>query len=173
MQANVRTNDLLNAIDFAKGSMVHCAAASSNNDAVPAQTEHWAAIVGEQYYARKRQLILDEQIVLRAIDFNIVVDHPHKYLMNFAKTIKASSELVQLAVCVLNDSLVYTNLSVSCSAPEVAAGTLHLATQLLDIADKVQHQQGQAWWEFLGCSTATVTHVGAMLLDALTGADSL
>ena len=164
MQANVRTNDLLNASDFVKSDRTELTSeASQQSHAAPAQTGCWAALVGEQYYTKKQQLILDEQILLRVIDFNIVAEHPHKYLLNFARTIKASCELVQLAICVLNDSFVHTSLSISCSAPEIAAGALLLASQILnDVAD-LPH----CWWQAVGVSTRQATSVGHTMLDAL------
>lgn len=172
VQANVRTNDLLNAFDFV---MEHNSKHTSEQSSLlAAQPDIWTALVGEQYYSRKQQLILDEQSLLRAIDFNIVVQHPHKYLLNFAKTVQASCNVVQLAICLLNDSLVFTSLSISSSASEVAAGALHLASQLLNATDQLPLHQGVAWWEALGVSTAQVEHVGHAILDALeVAADSL
>lgn len=169
MQANIRTNDLLNAVYFVEqddgrhsGSAELCQHGTSGACGV-----QWSALVGEQYYKTKRALIMVEQLILRNIDFNIVAEHPHKYLLNFARTIKASRKVVQLAICVLNDSLVYTKLCVSHSAPEVAAGGLHLAYHLTGVASELPQQCGVAWWVALGIDTSQVEDVGAVLLDAL------
>lgn len=169
MQANVRTNDLLNAFEFVQENKGNHASDASVSAA--GQTDQsWHALVGEQYYARKQQLIMDEQSLLRAIDFNIVVQHPHKYLLNFAQTIQASRDVTQLAVCLLNDSLSLTSFSISSSAPLLAVVSLHLASQVLNASDELPPGQSLAWWKALGISTAEVEAVSHAMLDALTDA---
>ena len=61
----------------------------------------------------------------------------------------------------------YTKLSVSHSAPEVAAGGLLLASHLLDVASELPEQHGVAWWVGLGIDTSQVEDVANVLLDAL------
>ena len=66
-QTPTRTNDLLNAVRFA--ALHLCAApgpggqgaAALPDDQAPQQAAPFAPLVGEQYYAAKEQLILDEQ----------------------------------------------------------------------------------------------------------------
>ena len=67
LQTPTRTNDLLNAVRFAA---LHLRAASDPSGQgapalpdyqAPLQPAPFAPLVGEQYYAAKEQLILDEQ----------------------------------------------------------------------------------------------------------------
>ena len=117
MQASVRTNELLNAVRFVAAN----ASCSSSPEAAVATPAHFIALVGQSYYAVKQDLIFDEQLLLRSINFDIVVEHPHKYLLNFAKAIGATHSLVQMAVSLLNDSIIYSNLCLSQLPADIAA----------------------------------------------------
>lgn len=67
MQAPIRTNDLLNAVRFAAQHALPAAIAAGAD--TPAETAcdtlrpltPFSALVGEEYYAAKEHLIMDEQ----------------------------------------------------------------------------------------------------------------
>ena len=88
-------------------------------------------IVGSEYAAVKRQVHLSEQVLLRQISFNLAVKHPHRYLLNFGKSFGLDRAAMQLAVFLANDSLVYTDLCLHVTAPELAAACLTTALCLL------------------------------------------
>ena len=82
----------------------------------------------------KEQLLGDERAILQLLAYEVVTGQPHKYLLNFAATCSASKQVAQLATCLLNDALVYSDLAVRQGAPELAAACLAHATgrSLLD-----------------------------------------
>lgn len=69
---------------------------------------------------------MHEQLLLRCIHFNIAVEHPHKYLLNFCNLLKVSSRLCQAALCVVNDSLSLTQLCLEHDPATIAAGALQI-----------------------------------------------
>jgi hypothetical protein len=58
-------------------------------------------LAGEQYYAAKDQLIMDEQLLLRILRFQIHVEHPHKFLLNMCHVLRCSQPLASLALCLV------------------------------------------------------------------------
>ena len=64
----------------------------------------------------------DEATVLRYLHFQICVDHPYRYLLNYCSTLGCSPRLAQLAVSLVNDSLLRTSLCVDTPPELVAAG---------------------------------------------------
>ena len=44
-------------------------------------------LVGDAYYVCKQELISAEQLLLRNLNFEVSLDHPQKYLLNYCKTL--------------------------------------------------------------------------------------
>lgn len=163
MQASVRTNDLLNAVH-----MVAVSPAAINAAGEPgahASAPGFTALVGQSYYSHKQTLILDEQYLLRTIDFGIVVEHPHKYLLNYAKAIGAKHSLVQASVSILNDSIVYSNLCLSYLPADIAAACLQLGVAILESDVSVQSWRNTSGWTALGVDIERLEVLASVLLD--------
>jgi hypothetical protein len=104
------------------------------------QQQPAVVVVGDQYYAAKDRLFAAEQVVLRLMSFQLGVDQPHKHLLNFCKLLGASRTATAAAVCILNDTLAYTNFCLTAEPAAVAAAALQLAVAYL-----VQQQQRHRW----------------------------
>ncbi|CAL5224658.1 g7377 [Coccomyxa viridis] len=117
-------------------------------------------LAGDDYYMAKEQLITDEQILLRILCFQMNVESPQKYLLNVCRLLQCSQPLIQLAVCLVNDSQAEMQLCLQYSPLEVAAGCLHFATTILGTAQHLPHSKGDGWWRAIGvelrnCSIST------------------
>ena len=165
MQASVRTNDLLNAVHYVATTSL----GNLGDERSPGPPAHqeFTALVGEPYYALKQTLIMDEQYLLRSINFNIVVVHPHKFLLNYAKSIGAQHSLVQLAVSLLNDSIHHSALSVSHAPADVAAACLYTAGHILGAKADMQCVGNVSGWSAFGVSVQNLTAIAAVLLDLI------
>ena len=146
-ETSLRTNDMLNAVRYV-------VAASSAADGVEAQQQQQQLaaeraaspgahplgdmLAGDAYYASKQQLIIDEQLLLRLLRFDVDTAQPHKWLYVFAVVLEASQDAVRLAVCLLNDGMVNTRLCTQHPPDVLAAAALQAAALLLQ-------QQDGAW----------------------------
>lgn len=161
----MRTNDLLNAIHFAAGVVQQLDSAVVSGSPV-SKSPAFGAIVGQEYYALKESLITDEQILLRTINFEIVVEHPHKYLFNFGKLINAKCSLIQIAVSILNDSIVHTTLCLAHPPADIAAACLQVASELSNPL-QLPVVSSPSDWGALGIKPQQVDHIGLALLDMI------
>ena len=162
-EASLRTNDMLNAVAACSGML-----AAGGGAAAPAALAEFPCLVGEPYQQRKRQLILDEQLLLRRLRFDIAVDQPHRHLYVLAHCWGASSAVLRLATCILNDCICLGPVYGSASMPPAtaAAAALHLAADLCQ--DEVQPA---FWWRAIGVSDAQLAQACQAMLGVL-GADS-
>ena len=170
----MRTNDLLNAIAY----LLTAQAAQS-----PAQKQRPVSfslskvasedrvkapvLVGDDYYAAKQTLITQEAELLRLMRFDILTEHPHKFLFNYAHTLQCQPCVLQLALCLVNDSLRFTLLSVECSAADLAGGALHLSSLLLGKARELPFEVSSCWWHVLGLQLTRLESIGRNLLAML------
>lgn len=111
-----------------------------------------AIVVGEAYYAAKEQLFMAEQAVLRLMRFQLGVQQPHKYLLNFCQLLGLQQQLAAAAVCVLNDAIAYTTLVCEQESAVVAAAALQYVLQRPGGDAVVEWVVGQMSRDVQGCS---------------------
>ena len=163
-EAAVRTNDMLNAVAAAAAAAAPVAhvgiGPTAAMDGVDLAT--FPCLVGEAYQQRKAQLILDEQLLLRVLRFDIGVDQPHRHLYVLAHCWGATSEAVRAAVCLLNDCVCSCPIYGSDAMPPAAAAAaaLHLGAQLSG-----QALQAVGWWRATGISDEAMQRCCTSLLD--------
>lgn len=124
-------------------------------------------LVGAEYYALKDRLIRDEQLLLRAMDFDIVIEHPHALLLNMCHQIKCSCAVVKMSLCFLNDSLLYSNLCLSCTPSELAAACVHLTSLCLGVAETLPSTRRKSWWDAFGVTHSKIEFVGHEIMNVL------
>lgn len=150
----MRTNDMVNAVAAAAGLGAHCDAAA---------TARFPCLVGEAYQQRKRQLILDEQLLLRRLHFSIGVDQPHRYLYVLAHCWGASREAARLAACLLNDCVCCCPTYGGAVQPAAAAAAaLHLGATLCG-----QAVRAAGWWRATGVADEAMRVACHAMLDLL------
>eukprot|EP00959_Pyramimonas_sp_CCMP1952_P065558 1368581-Pyramimonas_sp.AAC.1 len=118
-------------------------------------------LTGKAYYHAKDRLIKYEQSVLRAADFKVDIEQPHKYLLLYCRTLRASQALTQLACGTLNDCLVYTSLCLRYPPAVLAGGALNFAVLLLEVAQDMPSE----WWLPLDLDMSMLTGIGDELVD--------
>ncbi len=71
-----------------------------------------------------------EQRLLRTLNYELEVRHPHTYLLHIVRELEGSDEVANLAFCILNDSLC-TTLCLQFPPHTIAVSALFLALELL------------------------------------------
>ncbi len=155
----MRTNDMLNAVAAWQGGP------AAATDA--AALSRSPCLVGEAYQAVKRQLILDEQLLLRRLRFEIGVEQPHRHLYALAHCWGAPAATLRLATCLLNDCVARCPSYGTAAMPPAtaAAAALHLGGQLCG-----QQVQPHGWWRAAGITDPALAATCATLLDMLAAA---
>jgi hypothetical protein len=120
-----------------------------------------AVLTGKAYYQAKEQLILYEQLVLRAVDFQVDVVQPQKYIFLYCRTLRSSQALTQLACGALNDCILYTDLCLRYPPEVLAGGALNFAVLLLEVA----HEMPSEWWILLNLEMKVMENIGNELVD--------
>lgn len=158
-EAAVRTNDMLNAVAAWQGGP-----AAATDAAALARSP---CLVGEAYQAAKRQLVLDEQVLLRRLRFEIGVEQPHRHLYALAHCWAAPAAALRLATCLLNDCVARCPSYGGAEMPPAtaAAAALHLGGQLCG-----QPVQPHGWWRAAGITDQALAGACNALLDMLASA---
>jgi len=102
------------------------AAENADDDASLDHLEYFS----QKYEDVKQDVIRVERHVLRAFGFCIHVEHPHKFVVNYARMMEQPKELMRRAWAFANDSL-RTNLCVRFRADAVAVACVFLAARTL------------------------------------------
>ena len=123
-------------------------------------------LVDKEYSTAKRQLILHEQLLLRSLHFDIAIEHPFKYLLNFCNLFKVTSNVCQTAICAINDSLSLTQLCLTHHSSVVAAGALQFALEQVNAQD-VSGAMPDNWTELIGITTVSCEEVSSQMHNAM------
>lgn len=116
-------------------------------------------------------LLQDEQLLLRVLLFQVHVELPHPLLLNLSRSLGSPTGVVQMAVCILNDTLLKTSLAGISSAAALAAAALHLASLLAGgglPATGDGRPSEASWWIGLGIQQVEMENNCHIMLDAIT-----
>ena len=105
-QSPVREDERGDAVPLHNPDSAETAAAAPHAEDNP-NSRAEIFLAGDDYYRAKAQLITDEQILLRVLCFEMNVEHPHKYLLNICRLLQCGQPLIQLAVCLVKDPLMF------------------------------------------------------------------
>jgi transcription initiation factor TFIIIB Brf1 subunit/transcription initiation factor TFIIB len=101
----------------------------------------------------KEEVITMERILLKTIKFDLQVDHPYRFLIEYAKCLKSTGgppkEVVQKAWNFINDSL-ETTLCLQWEPEVIAVAMMYLACKIskYDVTDwKGRTSEHQKWWD--------------------------
>lgn len=110
--------------------------------------------LSDAYFKLRDTLVRCELLLLRVLEFNVVNDHPHRYLLHYFKSladwlpIAATDKLALARTCwsILNDF--YTSSSCIRHQPRfVAAAVIELALRLCAIDVPCEHDAARSWRE--------------------------
>lgn len=102
----------------------------------------------------KEEVITMERILLKTIKFDLQVDHPYRFLIEYAKCLKSNGtvpkeQVVQKAWNFINDSL-ETTLCLQWEPEIIAVAMMYLASKIskYEVADwKGRTTEHQKWWD--------------------------
>jgi transcription initiation factor TFIIIB Brf1 subunit/transcription initiation factor TFIIB len=102
----------------------------------------------------------------QVLKFEVDLEQPHKYLLNYCRTLQLRQQQVRPAVSLMSDVLTMTDLCEGEGPAELAAGVLHVALALLD-ARVAGVQEVAHVWPLLGVqqgrALAVAERVAALL----------
>eukprot|EP00899_Mesostigma_viride_P027736 jgi/Mesvir1/8147/Mv25344-RA.1 len=142
----------------------HAPAAPAAGGKMGGEEGEWEVLVGAKYYEAKDELLMEEQVVLRSIQFQVSIDLPYRYLLNLCHAVRASKALAQVAVYAVNDSLVYTTLCLRHHPFEVAAAALNIGALLVEQAEALPKKGDTQWWDAIGVNRKVIEGIGHEML---------
>lgn len=109
----------------------------------------------------KTEVVRAERSILRELGFEVklVLEHPHRYVLEYVDLLKGRRMLAQKAWAYLNDSL-GTTLCCSHQPDEIAAASLFLAARSLGL----KLPSKPPWWEALGTKKKDAEHIALTIL---------
>jgi hypothetical protein len=174
-----RARDVINVFHRLERRKEHALTSplTSPNTASP---EPLLDMFGKRYDELKGELIRCERHMLREFGFIAHVEHPHKFVLNYAQVLELDTRVMQAAWGHANDSL-RTTLCVRFPAEVIACGAIHLAARNAGVAlpeggaenendadgDANGHRGGSsssvAWWSLFGVTRAEVGEVASVV----------
>lgn len=122
---------------------------------------------GREFNELRQDVINIERVILTELGFGVslLLDHPHKYVIQFIKTIVRQpdwlvAEMAQKAWNYLNDSL-RTVLAFQYQAHEIATASIFLAAKAL----KVNLPSQPPWWELFDSQLQDVKRIASITMS--------
>jgi transcription initiation factor TFIIIB Brf1 subunit/transcription initiation factor TFIIB len=106
----------------------------------------------------KDKVLQLERILLQTIAFDLTVEHPYKYILNFVKKINGNRNLAQTAWNFVNDSL-RTTLCLHYKPQLIATAAIYLASKMM------AYELPNPWWELLDIKIEDVEAASGQILD--------
>jgi cyclin T len=103
-----------------------------------------AEISPEEMNTLREEVLVAERVLLQTLAFDLTVEHPYKYLLQYVKTIEGDRELAQTAWNFVNDSL-RTTLCLQFRPPLIASAAIYLASKFLRV--QLTKSGEKPWWE--------------------------
>jgi hypothetical protein len=86
--------------------------------------------IDQKYKSHKDNILNYEQIILRNIGFSLNFELPHKYMLNYLKSLGASQILIQTCWTILNDAFLHSPIALS-DPILVAVSIIYFSIQVL------------------------------------------
>jgi len=119
-------------------------------------------VTSSRYHDLREALLTIEKYVLKELGFGFynVMDHPHKFILYYIKTLGGSPELAQRAWNYLNDSL-RLDCCVRYRAELIACAALFMAARDL----RIKLPDSPPWYGLFGASLTEIREVGNAILS--------
>jgi cyclin T len=115
-----------------------------------------------EYLDLREEILVAERQVLQAIAFDLTVEHPYKYLLNYVKVIEGNRNLAQVAWNFVNDSL-RTTLCLQFRPQLIASAAIYLASKFLKI--QLTKPGEKPWWEVFDAKIEDLEEISNQILD--------
>ncbi|KAN0042323.1 hypothetical protein ACTFIV_004886 [Dictyostelium citrinum] len=120
------------------------------------------AITQQEHNNLKIKILQNEHLILTTIAFELAVEHPYKYLLEYMKSIQGSKNLCQVAWNFVNDSL-RTSLCLHYPPDLISYASIYLATRFLNY--QLITENKKEWWEMLGIKFEVLEDISKQILD--------
>ncbi|KAK5580153.1 hypothetical protein RB653_000166 [Dictyostelium firmibasis] len=120
------------------------------------------AITQQEHSTLKNKILQNEHLILTTIAFELAVEHPYKYLLEYMKSIQGSKNLCQVAWNFVNDSL-RTSLCLHYPPDLISYASIYLATRFLNY--QLVTENKKEWWEMLGIKFEVLEDISKQILD--------
>jgi len=100
--------------------------------------------ISNEYWDLKDVVVKIESVVLRTLAFELTIDLPYHYLLNYCNAVNVHPAFVQVALCIMNDSLIST-VCLQYKPHEIACACIYLAAKFLNV--HVPHGSERTWWQ--------------------------
>ena len=80
----------------------------------------------DSYQEKAQELVMNENILLQTLGFDVAIDHPHTHVVRCCQLVKASKELAQASYYLATNSLHLTTMCLRYSSTVVACFCIHL-----------------------------------------------
>ncbi|KAH7824596.1 putative cyclin [Monocercomonoides exilis] len=121
-------------------------------------------IFDERYFNYRASILCYEQVLLRSLNFEFSICHPHSILFNLLHSLHSSVKLCALSLSILNDSY-HLPLCVIYKPEVIACGCIFLAAQLLNEEDTLtqsdDYQQPSSSLEQLSGSSSSPIEISS------------
>jgi hypothetical protein len=101
----------------------------------------------KEYFKFKEKISNYEQLLLRTLKFDINVETPYRYLMNYIKVLNETQGFAQFSWMMCSDSF-RSDVSIHYKANEIAASVIYLTETFFERSTKKINEK--YWYEVFG-----------------------
>eukprot|EP01090_Pellita_catalonica_P007319 TRINITY_DN17905_c0_g1_i1.p1 TRINITY_DN17905_c0_g1~~TRINITY_DN17905_c0_g1_i1.p1 ORF type:complete len:181 (+),score=18.34 TRINITY_DN17905_c0_g1_i1:161-703(+) len=118
------------------------------------------------YSMLREDLLRKEQILLRALNFNLTVQHPFKHILNYVHSVHGTEGLAQIAWDLNNETYLNAELCLDVKPELRACAVIALAAHFIGCPALVT-QARVKWWEIWDVSHSDMCRVALQFLATL------
>lgn len=105
-------------------------------------------IKSEVYMEQAQELVVNENILLQTLGFDVAIDHPHTHVVRCCHLVRASKDLAQTSYFMASNSLHLTTMCLQYKPTVVACFCIHLACKWSNW-EIPQSNEGKPWFWYV------------------------
>ncbi|KAK7495645.1 hypothetical protein BaRGS_00013092 [Batillaria attramentaria] len=102
----------------------------------------------DAYLEQAQELVVNENILLQTLGFDITVDHPHTHVVKTCQLVRASKDFAQTSYFLATNSLHLTTMCLQYRPTVVACVCIHLASKWADYEINTS-KEGKEWYWYI------------------------
>ncbi|KAJ6246974.1 hypothetical protein M0813_02230 [Anaeramoeba flamelloides] len=118
--------------------------------------------LNQEYWEIKNEIIQGESYILNQIGFDLQIEHPFKFLLNYSNTLKCSPKLIQKAWNFLNDCFMI-DVCIKYPSPLLAVSCLFISSEIL--GETIFEKQNLSNWNLFNTTIEDITKVSQEILS--------
>ncbi|ORY87965.1 cyclin-like protein, partial [Protomyces lactucae-debilis] len=124
----------------------------------------------KEYWRWRDVLLYNEELLLEALCFDLVISHPYNDLRQYWKRLGGGTELRKCAWAFVNDTY-RTRIVLMYKTPVIAAAALYFGSVFTDTA--LSEVNGEPWWRTLNVDLAQCEEVVQIMIELFETAPNL